>query len=123
MSSDTIHVWRGTPEAIDTAQRAAAAWFRINRSPVTLTVERGGVVLAAQTVRVEFSTTAPQEPSGATGWGAQQQVVIFGVRGHAAVADTDLKRDDRFSLDGLYYRVVAVITPPGEVQAHAEAVS
>ena len=48
------------------------------------------------------------------------EVTLFGVQGHATVADTDIRTGDRFVLDNTEYEVSHVVKTTGEVQAHAE---
>ena len=50
-----------------------------------------------------------------------QRAVVFGVRDHATVADTDIQRADRFVLGDTEYEVIGVIAVVGEVQAVCEA--
>lgn len=117
------------------AKRAANAWRRIGDKPASIvfTVPRSvsatGVVtaettLAAQTVRVEADNRAMLAESVA-GAGAKRRVIIFGVKDHDVIDDTDVEKGYTFVLDDRLYRVMDVIKPPriiGEVQAFAEAV-
>ena len=50
-----------------------------------------------------------------------QRAVVFGVLGHATVADTDIQRADRFVVGATEYEVIGVIAAAGEVQAICEA--
>lgn len=112
-------VW--TPSIAD---RAEASWARIQEKPFSVVIVRGtSTTLAAQTVRLEYSNQMPSEPSGGAGTSSKQTVILFGVRGHATVADTNVMRGDRFAVSGVQYRVVAVVLTLGEVQATCEAMT
>lgn len=105
------------------AQRAILAWRAINDKPssVLFRTAAGADLGAAQTVRLEnddVGTTTPETPAGI---GALRRLVIFGVRNHPTVADTNIKEGYRFNLATDSYRVVDVITSLGEIQATAEA--
>ena len=111
--------WRGNEQA-----RAAEAWARISEQPTTITIRRGGESLAAQTVRVEFSDSAREDLDVRRGLNVMpgvQRAVVFGVRNHARVADTNIQRGDRFVIEATEFEVMAVIAVPGEVQAVCEA--
>lgn len=101
-------------------RRAVRAWLRISDRPVSITVTRAGVQLAAQTVRVEPSAggSTVNGPVGEFGTGG---VTVFGVIGHPSgsltVPDTNLQRGDRFLYNGDMVIVDAVILEPGELQA------
>ncbi len=100
--------------------RASAAWNRIQDKPTSVTVLRGNETLAAQTVRLEYRAM-PGEAAGGAGLASVRRVVVFGVRDHATAANTDLKKGDRFVLNGSQeYRVIDVVVYPGELQATAE---
>lgn len=104
--------------------RADAAWSRIQAKPSSVVIARGAsTTLAAQMVRLEYSTQMPSEPSGSAGMSSKQTVILFGVRGHATVADTNVVRGDRFAVSGVQYRVVAVVPTLGEVQATCEVMA
>lgn len=64
------------------AQRAALAWRRINDKPTSVAFRTpAGVTLAAQTVRLEYDTTAALENSAA-GTAPRMPLIIFGVRNY-----------------------------------------
>jgi hypothetical protein len=112
--------WLGT-EGIDESQRAVDAWLRIQRNPTVVTLIRNNHPLVDQTVRVEMENTANADtPDGGVS-GSRRSAVLFGVRGHPTVADTDVQRGDLFALNGARFRVVSIAMFPGEVQARAEA--
>lgn len=115
--------WRGsskTARDVD-AQRAVAAWMRIQAKPTVITILRGASDLPAQTVRID-AMLRPDEPrGGANTIGVQQWVSVLGVMNHPTVADTDIRKGDRFVINGTdEYRVLDTLTFPGEIQATAE---
>lgn len=113
--------WLSDTEAIPAASRAAAAWKRINDKPVSVAFKKpDGTVLAAQTVRLEWDSNVSESeaPSGQT---AVRKLIIFGVRNHATVTNTDIAEGYRFVYQGDEYRVVDTMFTIGEIQAVAEA--
>lgn len=108
-----------------TASRAADAWSRINDKPASVTIYRDRTrttpdeTLDPQTVRLEFSSTV-RELMGEGGRSSIRDLIVFGVRGHESVPDTDIRRGDVFEHAGGRYRVVDVLMTTGEVQARAE---
>lgn len=111
--------WRGSTRA-----RALDAWLRIGEQPVTVTIRRGDETLEAQTVRIEFGDSAREDLDLRRGLNVVpgvQRAVVFGVRGHPVIADTDIERGDRFVIGVTEFEVIGVIEPPGEVQAVCEA--
>lgn len=120
-----FNAWLGTSETDVTHEAlwAAAAWRRINDMPTSVTfTTSGGTVLAAQTVRLELSSSGRDVASPA---GTQQarELTIFGVRDHETVTDTDVKSGYTFVLNNNQYRVLDVVNSLGEVQARAQRVS
>lgn len=111
----------GDSGAIDDGSRAVDAWSRIQGDTSSIVIVRDGTSLAAQTVRVEFSGTG-EEQMNATGRSGHQRCVIFGVKNHPSVTDTNIQARDRFVINKVQYEVISVITPPGEVQAFCEAI-
>lgn len=121
-----LNDWLGTgTEEIDPQSRAVDAWKVIQRSPHTITIQRGGSDLSAQVVGIEFDNQSGMqgEVAGAGGKSARRSCIVFGVKDHPSITNTNILRGDKFRLNGTDYRVVQVITPPGEVQATAEALS
>jgi hypothetical protein len=113
--------WLGIGAGTTGSDRADDAWRRITEKPVTITIKRGSVTLDPQTGRFEYSSQqGSQEAKGGAGMSSVQKGIFFGIRGHATEADTDIQRDDRFTLDGVQLRVVSVIKQTGEVQANCE---
>lgn len=74
--------------------------------PTSIVVTRAGVQLAAQTVRLELLSTKPAVDAGDVATTAQADVLIVGYGGHPSIADTDLKRGDRFFANGQMYEVL-----------------
>lgn len=123
----SLNTWLANDQTLSltgAATRAALAWRRISDRPTSITIRRGSgtskTTLAAQTVRVEWDNTAV-EREGVSSSSGIQKATVFGVRDHATVTNTNILRGDRFSLDGVEYEVVSIMTPPGEVQAICEA--
>lgn len=115
--------WLDNDAAIASGRRAALAWRRIQDKPTSLTFRKpDGTTLAAQTVRVEYDNSV-SEPQSEAGPGATRKLVIFGVRNHDTVTDTDVKSGYRFVLNGKAHTVIDVVETIGEVQATAEAVT
>lgn len=111
----------GVGEAIDPAARAVDAWKRISDKPSSITTKRVG---EPQTVRIELDNYGT-ESSGdnAAGRSSIRKGIIFGVRDHPTVDDTDIQRDDRFALDGIQYKVIDIVLTLGEIQASFEAMT
>lgn len=107
---------------VDAAARAQDAWARINDRATAITLYRDGKALSAQTVRVEFSAVF-RETSGGAGEMGVSTAIVFGVRGHPTITNTDIQRGDTFEGEDTLYTVLAVVALPGEVQARCEAVS
>jgi hypothetical protein len=103
--------------------RAEDAWKRICDKPTSVVIVRGNAELEAQTVRLEMDDLAAE----ITGQGGTiisvQRGRVFGVRDHcsSAVPDTNIRKGDRFNVDGTIYRVISVIKQTGEIQAIYEA--
>lgn len=113
---------------IDEAARAERAWSKILRKPSQVLFERAGVItddapmtgpttLPAQTVRV-VKESRPREVRGEAGEGIQLQCVVYGIRNHATLPDTDMERGDTFELDGDHYVCDYVNLVPGGKQGH-----
>jgi len=115
-----LDAWRGRRHTSDAASRAAAAWERIQDQAREIVILRGDLDLPPQTVRLEVAQTVIGEVSGGAGLAATQTVVVMGVADHPTVPDLDIRRGDRFVIDGAEYRVVDVNRYPGEVQAMTE---
>lgn len=108
------------PTAVE-AERAARAWSRILDKPTSVAFRKtDGTTLAAQTLRLESDNSATLAESEA-GAAPRRKLVIFGVRNHATVADTDMAEGYRFVSGNDLYRVTDIILTLGEVQGVAEA--
>ncbi len=108
----------------DEAARAADTWRRIQDQPTAITIRRDGAALDPQTVRIEFSDQAREDLDVRRGLNITpgvQRAVVFGVRDHPTVPDTDIQRADRFVVGATEYEVIGVIAASGEVQAVCEA--
>lgn len=109
----------GNTSAIDEETRAAQAWRRIQRSSESITVKRAGVKQSAITVRIEHGNGAnalrTENRVNVTG-----QVVVFGIRNHASLADTDIQAGDKFVWEQREYEVRTLTLVPGEIQALCE---
>lgn len=114
--------WLGSDEQISAERRARDAWRRINRKSIGITLARGNVDLDEQTVRIEYNSDV-SETKGEVGISSRIILTVFGVRDHATVANTNIKRGDRFTHNGHQYKVVDVVENPGDIQARCEAMS
>lgn len=117
--------WLNTnTDALPDADRAVAAWRRILDKPTVITIVREATALAEQTVRLEFtSSTIGSEYEGGAGASGHQTAIVFGIKGHPGEDDTNIQRDDLFTVDGRHFRVVSTIKTIGEIQAMCEALS
>lgn len=104
---------------INAEERAVRAWRRILRKPDEVALRRGTATLTAQVVRVTYDNVRNTGANEAGGQATERRVVIFGVRGHPTVADTDIRVGDRFARGATVYQVQDVILLPGSVQAFA----
>jgi hypothetical protein len=101
-------------------QRAVLAWRRILDKPVSVTFRKGdGSTLAAQTVRIESDNGASPAES-ISGAAPVRKVVIYGIRNHPTLPDTNIAEGYRISFGGDAYRIVDVIDTIGERQAIGE---
>jgi hypothetical protein len=113
---------------IDPQLRARREWVRILRDPMTITIDREGVTLPPQTVRLSLPG-AGLAPNAAAGSSQIGPVTIYGVRDHPLkndpdnpVPDTDIKSGDRF-WDELYreYQVETVTYLDGIIEVTAKS--
>lgn len=103
------------------ARRAAFAWKRISDKPTSVTFRTpAGATLAAQTVRVEVDNRASVIDSDA-GQTPRMNVILYGIRDHATLTDTNMAEGYRFVLSGDEYTVQDVILQTGEIQGVAVA--
>lgn len=114
----------GGGSGIQVEDRAADAWRRIQDKASLIVLDRHvsnvDLLLQAQTVRVEYDNNASESESDA-GRTATRKVILFGIRGHRSLPDTNVKRGDRFAFEGKQFKVVDLVLTIGEIQAHAEA--
>lgn len=116
----TVSALTATPTATE-PQRAALAWRRINDKPSSLAFKNtAGTVIAAQTVRVESDSTASPAESAA-GAAPRRKVIVFGIKGHSTLADTDMKEGYRCVIGNDEYRCTDIIDTLGERQGVFEA--
>lgn len=102
--------------------RASLAYTRILDKPSSVTFrDASGVELGAQTVRIE-----PDNGTGvalsAAGVAPRRTAVVYGIRNHPSLPDTDVGEGYRFVYLGDHYRVWDVVITIGEVQAMAEVI-
>lgn len=110
MSPDFDAFWgsRGKASNLwDDPNRAVDIATLIQDHPTSVILTRGGTHLAAQTVLADASQ-APSIPSGAGGQPGQDRLILIGVRDHDTLADFDVQKGDRLSLNGTAWRVVMV---------------
>lgn len=116
-----LDLYLSDTEAIPAANRAAAAWNRINDKPTSVAFKKpDNTVLAVQTVRIEYDNIVSQSEAE-SGQTAVRKLTIFGVRDHSTVTDTDVGEGYRFIYQNDEYNVVDTILTIGEIQAIAEA--
>lgn len=75
----------------------------------SIVLVRAGVELAAQSVRIEDLSNRPRSYQTEAGETALATILILGYSDHPTIVDTDVQRGDRFALDGVGYKVVAVV--------------
>lgn len=93
---DDIHA------AVDTARILAD-------KAVSVVLVRAGAELAAQDVRIEDLRDRPRRYQTEAGETALAEILVLGYSGHPTITDTDIQRGDRFALDGVSYKIVAVV--------------
>lgn len=107
--------------AISEAKRAANAWRRIQDKPSSVAFRKpDGTTLAAQTVRVEYDNRARVVESAA-GAAPSRTLIVFGIRDHATLTDTDMAEGYRFVTGNDEYRCVDILLTLGEIQGVFEA--
>ncbi len=117
-----FNAWLIDTDALSEADRASIAWSRILDKPSVVTFKTpAGVILAAQTVRVEADDRAMTATGDAGMTGHERYCVIFGVINHDTVTDTDMEEGYRFVLNNDEYRITDVIVTLGSVQGNAES--
>lgn len=115
-----ISSWYGSTGAINTTVRAERTWSMILRDPLPIVVDRDGIDLPAQTVKLTADNDARWVGGdGDVGKSAERDLVIFGIKDHPTVADTDLQTGDRFIFNDAIYEIRDCATVPGGIQAKA----
>lgn len=101
--------------------RAAEAWRRIQEKPMSVIFKNSaGSKLPGQVVRVESDNTAT--PSMSTvGTAPKRKVIVYGIKNHATLPNTDMKETYTFVYDGDQYRCIDIIVTLGEIQGIWEA--
>jgi hypothetical protein len=103
-------------------QRAGDAYRRISEKPTDVVFyDAEGLPLAAQTLRIEYDSSASASESVA-GAVSTRKLILFGINGHATQPDSDIKKGYRFVREAREYEVVSVIFQSGEVQATCQTV-
>jgi len=106
---------------IDTGMKAAEALRRISARPSQAVFRTpNGTRLASQTVRIESDNTATPGESTA-GSAPVRKVIIYGIKNHPTLPNTDMKEGYVFVYEGDEYKCVDVITTRGEIQGVWEA--
>lgn len=105
--------------------RAADAIARIADKPTSVKIVRGtpSVTLAPQDVRVEMDNTTTEIAGAGGAIISVQRGRVFGIRNHETLPNTDIRKGDKFTVDGVIYRVLSIILQTGEIQALFEATS
>lgn len=108
---------------IDDALRASRVWALIQRNPTSITLKRGSSTLSAQTVRIEISNSGGTERSAeSSAVSGERMAIIYGIRNHATLSDTDIQTGDMLAINGEAHRVTSVINVPGGIEAHTEVI-
>jgi len=124
---DVSAFWSGR-DKLTIEARAENAYALILRDSTDIVITRRASAntpketLPAQTVRIEFNNAQGLE-IGENGKAAKHSCTVFGISGHPRVTDTDIKRNDTFTIGDATYRVVDVVIKRGSIQASAEALS
>lgn len=114
--------WYEYQGEISVSVRALRSESRIKRDPFEVVIYRDGVELPAQTVRVVMELNSVKRDSDVT-LAEIHDGLLFGVKDHPDLADTDVQTGDRFQYEGQEMNVVKVIQRPGEIQAYLELFS
>lgn len=80
----------------------------ITYKSTSITVNRNGTSLAAQTVRLE-TLSGDKQIMGAGGVVHQISAMVLGYKGHPTIADTNLLPGDLFTVGTIHYEVIAVM--------------
>jgi hypothetical protein len=108
-------------QATRIAKRAQDAVRRIGEKPTSVVFKRAnGTTLPAQTVRLEWDNRSSLQTSTA-GAGPRMNLIVYGIRGHSSLPDTDIKEGYRFNYGADAYRIEDIILQSGEIQGIAVA--
>jgi hypothetical protein len=121
-----IFKWIGDSGAMQAAEFAQSMWSLIQRRPETIIVQRNGVNLDPQIVRVEYSNTVRESNDRNSASNVRtRDVMLYGVVDHPdpAVVDTDIRTGDLFSLNSRLFRVTDVYRNPGQIEIEGVAIS
>ena len=97
--------------------RAAAAWKRIQDKPETVAVWRNDDFDHNETVRLEWDNATNTMANTENAVTAITRVIVFGIRNHATLPNTDIVEGDEVYLGGEAYQVKDVLLTIGELQA------
>lgn len=104
--------------------RAEKAWSRIQEKPTSILIVRGkSLSLAEQTVRLEYGSAQRERKGDDDAKSSMRNIVVYGVQGHPTIPDTNIKRNDRFAVNGQVWRIEDVVYVIGGIQANGVAVS
>lgn len=113
---------------IDASLRAERIWVKIERKPSSVAFTRpkqvlktgtiAALELPVQVVRV-VSDNRASDVVGVAGTAPRRQAIVYGIRDHATLPDTDMDEGYTFLLDGDLYRIVDTIKIPGGLQGIA----
>lgn len=92
----------------DDPNRAAGIVQMIQDHPTSVTIDRAGTVLAAQTVLAVEARSGARLVQGPAGNPAELTLVLIGVQNHDTLDDFDVQKGDRFRLWNTNWRVIAV---------------
>jgi hypothetical protein len=121
-----IFRWMGNNESMQASEFAQSMWNLIQRRPEALVIQRLGVNLDPQTVRVEYSKEARESTDrSSTANVRSRDIMVYGVKDHPdpGVPDTDISTGDLFSLNNRLFRVTDVYINPGQIEAEGVAIS
>jgi len=107
-----LNAWLGDTHALSTwrddIDRATNTARVIAEQSVSITIDRQGTDLDAQTVRLDplWQHDELRDTSGQT---VDADVLIIGYKSHPSITDTNIRRGDEFFYDDQWYSVTYVI--------------
>lgn len=108
---------------ITSVSRASRMWALIQRNSTSITIKRGTTTLSAQVVKVVIENSGNDERVGESrSVSGLQDAIVYGVRDHASVADTDIEIGDMFVVNGDVHRVIGTTLIPGGIEARTEVI-